>query len=266
MIRRAVLMTLAWAVFALVPWSGGMGETPPTQYPDNEEGAVQDMLTPAYYQVPEGAAFREEVNRFVYFARGLPFQHPLADSFGATPSFFVSDLGRFGAPKGPNQDAQHHPAIDIYVAGRTTDVGLYAAHAGTVRTLRDADKYRHLIAITKEIVDEAGQLLGHVVTLYGHVDLDQDEADGLFLDGRTVERGDLVSRHLYAGTMGGPHLHLEIRYYRADDTGTETFYGGRTGPGGSGELTDPSSGIWTYGYWNSSVGYGFADPRNHGIE
>ena len=233
---------------------------------DPANDVFHDMLTPAYYQSEPGEAFRDEVDRFIHFARQIPVQHPLADPGGRLPGFAISEMGSFGAPKGPRQDAQHHPAIDLYLLGRGTVVDLYAAHSGTVTTARDVDKYRHVLAITQEVIDDKGKLLGRVVTLYGHIDLDLDEADGLFMDGQTVEAGDRVSGHLYAETVGGPHLHLEIRYYRPDDRGTETFYGGRTGPGGNASLTEPAAGAWSYGYWDPEVGYGFADPRNHGIE
>ena len=65
--------------------------------------------------------------------------------------------------------------------------------------------------------------------------------------------------------MGGPHLHFEIRYYRENDTGYEEFYGSGTGPNANLDFTEPSAGIWSYGFWNPDIGYGFADPRNHGL-
>jgi hypothetical protein len=99
------------------------------------------------------------------------------------------------------------------------------------------------------------------VTLYAHIDLDLDSADNLILSGKSVKQGDLISRHLYSGTVGGPHLHFEIRYYRPGDKGNEEFYGV---PGfGNNTLTDPSAGSWSYGYWNPSVGFGFGNPMNH---
>ena len=73
------------------------------------------------------------------------------------------------------------------------------------------------------------------------------------------------AKHLYSGTRGGPHLHFEIRYYRSEDTGNETFYGNSIGPGGSSDLTEPSAGSWSYGYWNPDIGYGFGNPKNHGL-
>ncbi len=102
------------------------------------------------------------------------------------------------------------------------------------------------------------------MTLYAHIDLDLDKADGLSLNGQTVQAGDLISRHLYSGTVGGPHLHFEIRYYRSTDSGDEEFYG-FAGPRADPVLTQPSGGSWLYGIWNPSVGYGFGDPRNHGV-
>ena len=61
--------------------------------------------------------------------------------------------------------------------------GLVAAYDGVVATFRDAPKYRHYISITKIITDKDGKELGKLVTLYAHVELDLDEADGLVMDG-----------------------------------------------------------------------------------
>ena len=67
-----------------------------------------------------------------------------------------------------------------------------------------------------------GKFLGKLVTVYAHIEL--NEADGLLLEGKLVQKGELLSNHLYSGTMGGPHLHFEVRYYRANDKGDETFF------------------------------------------
>lgn len=66
--------------------------------------------------------------------------------------------------------------------------------------------------------DDQRTVIGQMVTIYGHLDLTLDEADNIFMDGQTVHQGDIVSKHLYSGTTGGPHLHFETRFYRpADD-------------------------------------------------
>ena len=226
------------------------------QHPNNQDGAYEDMLTPAYYSSNGDSAFIKELNKFVNFARKLPFSHPLEDSLGNMPS--ITEGRGFGAGIGPGGSGSHHPAIDLYVGNRQTKVTMYAAHNGVIETNRTVDRYRHYISISQNISDEEGNILGKIMTLYGHVDLDMDEADGLDINGKTVKKGDIISKNLYAGTMGGPHLHLEIRYYRSSDTGKEDFYGGRVG-----DKTEPSAGSWTYGYWNPDAGYGFADPNNH---
>ncbi len=136
-------------------------------------------------------------------------------------------------------------------------VAIYAAHDGVVATFRDAPKYRNYISITKIITDADGKELGKLVTLYAHVDLDLDEADGLLLDGTQVKAGDLISKNLWSGTRGSPHLHFEIRYYRPSDKGTEEFYGFRE--------SVPGAGDWPYGKWNPNVGYGYGDPKSHGL-
>lgn len=65
-----------------------------------------------------------------------------------------------------------------------------------------------------------------LVSIYAHIDLDLDETAGLNLNGSSVVKGQLVSKNLYSGTTGGPHLHFEIRYYRPNDNPSTDFYGG----------------------------------------
>ena len=223
-----------------------------------------DMLTPAYYQSGPTDSFRKELDRFLVFVRQERFHHPLQDKSGQIADFYVPVFGTFGIGKGPSGTTGHHPAIDLRVGDGETKVKLYAAHDGIVRTVRGAPKYRHYLSITKNIEDDDRQVIGKLVTLYGHVDLDLDEADSSSIDGRQVRQGDLVSRHLYSGTRGGPHLHFEIRYYRKDDAGTETFYGDPA-TSGSADLTEPSARPWSYGSWNADVGYGFGNPKHHGL-
>ena len=225
------------------------------QYPNNEDGQYEDMLTPEYYNTPNGGAFRLEVNKFVNFSRQLPFQHPFEDSLGQIPTHTI---GRgFGDGIGPGGTGSHHPAFDYYFNG-STQVNMYAAHDGIITISRDVARYRHYLSITTDIKDSLNNTIGKMVTIYGHIDLDLDSIDNINLDGQYVNKGDLVSKHLYSGTMGGPHLHFEIRYYRPTDTGLEDFYGGNVGGN-----TSPSSGSWSYGFWNPNYGYGFANPENH---
>jgi len=139
---------------------------------------------------------------------------------------------------------QGRKVSDLHVGSAETDDQLFAAHDGVVSVYRDADKSRHYLAITKDVA---------------HIDLDLDEAEGLVMDGRTVAKGDLVSRNLYSGTVGGPHVHFVIRYYREGNNVDEEFYGGPL-------YSEPSSGPWQYGYWDPQTGYGFAHPSNHGLE
>ena len=227
-------------------------------YPNNEESQFEDMLTPEYYHSEDGNVFRNEINEFVYFARIESFQHPLKDSNGDAPQYTVKR--DFGDGLGINAIVQYHPAIDMHVGNRETLVNLYAAYDGYVRIYRDAAKYRHYLSLSKDIKDTSGNIIGKLVTLYAHIDLDLDSEDNLLLDGKSVKQGDIVSKHLYAGTVGGPHLHFEIRFYRATDNGDEEFYGWS---GGSNTYTEPSAGKWVYGYWNPNIGYGFANPDNY---
>ncbi len=229
------------------------------------DNSALDFLTPEYYQSAGSDPFVAEVDSFLFYTRMENNHHPLKNASGQLPDYSLSSLGVFGAPKGPSGSTQHHPAVDLFVGNREVDVNIYAVHGGIVSTVKDADKYRHYLAITKEIEDDNGKLLGKLVTLYAHIDLDLDEQDSLSLNGTTVNKGDLISTHLYGSTVGGPHLHFEIRYYRPADAGDETFYGSIYGPGGNADLTEPSAGSWTYGTWHPNVGYGFGNPLNHDL-
>lgn len=73
---------------------------------------------------------------------------------------------------------------------------------------RDAPKYREYVAVSTDVFDEQNQLIGKLVTIYAHVDLDLDldEANSLFVDGISVQAGELISAHLYSGTVGGGHI------------------------------------------------------------
>ena len=213
-----------------------------------------DMLTPFYYN----GELKEQTDVFLVASHQVQMHHPLENKKGRMPDYQVPMFGKFGAGKGPTRKEQHHPATDLKINGGETEVDLYAAHDGIITAVRDAQKYRHFISITKIITDEDGNELGKLVTLYGHVDLDLDKKDGLELDGKTVKQGDLISKNLWSGTRGGPHLHFEIRYYRPGDDGTEEFYSFRE--------TVPGAGKWPYGKWSPDHGYGFGEPESHGLE
>ena len=213
-----------------------------------------DMLTPAYY---DSGALSREADALLAASQEVQMKHPLQNPKGQIPAYDAPRWGAFGAGKGPTRTELHHAATDLKVGGGQTDVELFAAYDGVVATFRDAPKYRHYISITKIITDKDGKELGKLVTLYAHVELDLDEDDGLVMDGKTVKAGDLLSKNLYSGTMGGPHLHFEIRYYRPDDDGTEEFYGFRGSVPGASE--------WPNGFWNPDTGYGFGHPENHGL-
>ncbi len=245
------------AILVILISISGCSNNSPVNNSNSEENGYQDMLTPAYYISDNNDSFRIEVNNFLEQVRKIEFYNPLANASGLMPSFTVPSIGEFGALKGASQ---HHEAVDLHIENNETEVILYASHDGIVRTVKDAEKYRHYLSITKEIQDSSNQIVGKLVTLYGHIDLDLDEAKFSSLDGQFVSVGDTVSKHLYSGTVGGPHLHFEIRYYRPSDDGNEEFYGSKAA-----DLTEPSTGDWSYGYWNSNVGYGFGNPMNHGL-
>ena len=223
-----------------------------------------DFLTPQYYDL-ENTSLRETINDFISVAQQEVFHHPLENSSGQIPDFSVPNQGRFGVPKGSGDSATHHPAVDLHVGNGQTSVALYAAHDGIIAAVKNAPNFRDFLSITKNILNEQGQIIGKIVTYYAHIDLALDEAEGLSLNGQQINKGDLISKNLYSETTGGPHLHFEIRYYRPSDLGSETFYGSTSGPGGSPGFTRASAGFWSLGNWHPNVGYGFADPESHGL-
>ncbi|PKP05358.1 MAG: hypothetical protein CVU11_00185 [Bacteroidetes bacterium HGW-Bacteroidetes-6] len=220
------------------------------------------MLTPEYYLSASGTPFRNEVNTVVHFARQEPFRHPLDNGCGIVPSYIVPAAGDFGAGKGPTGTEEHHPTIDMHVGNNDSAVGIYAAYDGYVEIFRNSPKYRQYLTLTKNVEDSLGNMIGLLVTIYAHLDLDLDSAEGINMDGQMVTKGQLLSKHLYSGTMGGPHLHFEVRYYRTNDSGHKEFYGFAI-PGMDTLLTEPSAGSWSYGYWDPETGYGFGNPANH---
>lgn len=224
------------------------------------ESEFNDILTPNYYQSGNDE-FRDEIDNFIFYARKEKVLHPLNDIRDeiATPV-----NGSFGAGKGPGGNQEHHPAVDLYPMNATSETEIYASHDGYLTTHTDSQKYRNHISIVKDILDNDGNFIGKLVTIYAHVDLGKDLDDLIDLNNQYVNKGDLISRNLYSETMGGPHLHFEIRYYRSSDSGLEEFYGSRL-PGNESNLTLPSAGEWTYGYWDENIGYGYADPGNHGL-
>jgi murein DD-endopeptidase MepM/ murein hydrolase activator NlpD len=232
-----------------------------TDFSDNESGLYEDMLTPEYYS-SDVAEFRSEVKKFLYYARQIRFYHPLEVSEGLIPSVSTPFIGQFGAGKGPTGTEQHHPAVDMHVGDDEVNLSIYAAFDGYISTFKDAAKYRDFISLTTEVKDENNNVLGKIRVIYAHVDLLLDESENIALEGKFVQKGELISKHLYAGTVGGPHLHFEIRYYRPGEQANEDFYGSIF-PGVPTEFTEPSSGSWDYGFWNPDVGYGFAHPENH---
>ena len=168
-----------------------------TWYESNENGEFQDLLTPNYYNT-DNESLRNEINKYVYFARRIDYNHPFQNPEGQIKTAYT--IGKyFGFV---TNGVQYHPALDIH-PNNSTDVTLYAAHDGTVHTYRDNPKYRHHLSITKDIYDDENNLLGKLVSIYAHIDLDEDESNNLFMDGTQVNKGDVVSENLYSGTVGG---------------------------------------------------------------
>lgn len=227
-------------------------------YEINENGTYQDFLTPNYYNV-NNTDLRNKINKFIHFIKLGDYQHPFENSNGDIASHTTNR--RFGDGTGMGGTSQHHPAIDLHPSN-PTDITIYAVHEGTIKTYKDSPKYRHYVTITKEIKDSENNAIGKLVSLYAHIDLDLDESESIQLNDLSVNKGDVVSKNLYSGTVGGPHLHFEIRFYRTSEIGNEDFYNWQN----NGDYTKLSSGSWSYGYWDPNVGYGFCNPINIEIE
>lgn len=161
------------------------------------------------------------MNKLIHFIRLENYQHPLQDTNGILAPYTTNRI--FGTGIGLNETSKHHPATDLHF-DNSSNINLYATHNGIINTYRDNPKYRHYLTITKEIKDIDNIIIGKLVSIYAHIDLDLDESQYLFLDEVTVQKGELISKNLYSGTAGGPHLHFEIKYYKNSDIGNEEFY------------------------------------------
>ena len=86
------------AIVGLILYSGSVYSQ--TTYPNNEDGQFEDILTPQYYLSQDGDPFRNDMNKFIHFARKVPFQHPLQNTAGHMPQYRTPEMGKFGAGKG----------------------------------------------------------------------------------------------------------------------------------------------------------------------
>lgn len=225
-----------------------------------------DFLTPKYYDVSSTDPFKTEVDSYLTEVRKVTLQKPI------TVSYTIPSEGTFSADKG----AEYHHALDLHPVNSETNVNIYASHAGTVTMCQtqgppSGNVYRHFISVATDITNSSGTIVGKMVTIYAHLSLDLDS--GMPSSGSQVTKGQLISQHLYSQTKGGPHLHFEVRYYRPTDNVTNncTLNGTTTGlpeyygwPASS-SLTTKSSGPWSLGYWDPSVGYGFGYPPHQGL-
>ncbi|PCJ64908.1 MAG: hypothetical protein COA58_11595 [Bacteroidetes bacterium] len=226
-------------------------------YEVNEDGDYPDFLTPHYYNI-NATDLRNDINKLVHFARLNDYNHPFENENDEIAAH--STKREFGVGIGMSDTSQHHPAIDLHPTN-PTNIVMYAAHNGLIKTYRDSPKYRHYLSLTSEIKDTDNNIIGKIVTIYAHIDLDLDNSESLQLDGQYINKGEVISKNLYSGTMGGAHLHFETRIYRNSETGNEDFYYWQN----SENHTTRSSGVWSYGYWTNDLGYGFMDPVNLGI-
>ncbi len=216
---------------------------------DYSNESSPDMLSPDYYNAGEEDSIRLITNSVISLTREEGLHHPLLGE--SLPNYSI--FRDFGDLVGRNNNYQYHPARDFYVENKATLVNIYAAHDGLIDTCTNITKYRHHISITCPILSKEGEEIAKLTTIYAHVDLDSNML--ALQDGDFVKKGDLICTHLYSGTMGGPHLHFEIRFYDKNAEGTEEFYGWA--------FSTPSSGPWEYGYWDTSIGLGYGNPDNY---
>ncbi|MCB1324778.1 MAG: M23 family metallopeptidase [Spirochaetales bacterium] len=229
-------------------------------------GQNSDLLTPQYHNEGSSSSFGITLDSFLAEVRNVPLQNPLSSAYT------IPSEGTFAANKG----AEYHHAVDLHPDGFATNVNIYAAHDGTItrcqtQGLPGGTVYRHFITISQDIQDSGATTIGKLVTIYGHLALDLDT--GMPASGSTVSRGQLISQHLYSGTVGGPHLHFEIRYYRPTDSVVNgcTLNGTSTGipeyyqSFASGSFTTRSAGPWSLGFWDPSAGYGYGYPANRSL-
>ena len=227
-------------------------------YALNENSDFQDFLTPEYYNTTN-QELRNNINKYIYYTRLTTFQNPFKRPDGKISTYNIKR--KFGDGIGMGGTSQHHTAIDMHLTNNEPE-NMYASHDGYLETYKNSSKYRHYLSITKEIKDDNDLIIGKLVSIYAHIDLDLDQKQLLQLNKTFVKAGDLISKNLYSETEGGAHLHFEIRFYRITDSGKEDFYNWKN----SNDYTHESDGIWSFGYWNTQIGYGFGSPKNFNIE
>ena len=217
------------------------------------ESEFDDMINPAHY-TDDG--YTDEIVEFLYYAHQMDFYDPIS-----TEDHVIStNFGSFGSLKGRAPNYEYHPAIDLKVDNNETIVNIYAVFDGLVKVYTDQAKYRDMLTLETEVRNDNGDLLGSILIIYAHIDVADDLLDNMNPDKQDVQKGDTLSMNLYEGTVGGPHLHFEIRYYlNTDDIsgGYFEYYGSKM------NFDLPSESPWEYGYWSSTNGIGFGNPKNH---
>ncbi len=250
--RTCILLGL---VLTLVIGCGGGSGTDDALATNACEGqdalANKDMLHPDYYS---SADFKTEADAALCLIRQESFGFPLDPGYQYT----LAPAGAFGADKGTPPSTEH-PAIDLYPPANSTDtaMNIYAIHAGYVSLHSNVLKYGNYIGVTSDVPDGSGKVAAKLETLYAHVDLTASN----LIEGQYVNKADLLVPQLTGTTVGGPHLHLESRLYRATDLGTEDYYGQLT----AGRTLPSLSSDYPLGYWTPNVGYGFVNPVNLGF-
>ena len=115
--KQAILSLLVVLIFIGTAYSQN-------NYPNNEDGPFEDMLTPQYYYSENGDAFRLEINEFIHFSRLASFHHPFENPAGEINEYNINR--GFGDGIGANGTVQHHPAIDLHLVNNGNET-MYAA-------------------------------------------------------------------------------------------------------------------------------------------
>lgn len=216
---------------------------------DQTSKTYKDSMNPKYWS---GDDFAKEADKMIKSAQKIKFYYPVSKDYSIT--------SRFAAPRGEGI----HTGVDI---GVPENKEVYAAHDGYVKMAgwenpnNQSQGYGKRVYLMRHVYDDYGINVGKLTTLYAHLNrIDVSVNDWLPHPLMGNPNDAKIGLSGNTGHSTGPHLHFEIRYYRPGDGGTEPFYS-RNSKSGWIEGTREDN----KGYWNSDIGYGFGDPRNHGL-
>jgi murein DD-endopeptidase MepM/ murein hydrolase activator NlpD len=132
-----------------------------------------------------------------------PSTQPSRQSPDATPTvtqdgnFMRPATGTLTSPYGSRWGSTHH-GIDIGKNGRSGDVPIVAAEAGTVITSTYSSSYGNMVMISHNV---SGKV---ITTLYAHME------NRLVTSGQRVSKGQKLGYMGNTGHSFGAHLHFEV--------------------------------------------------------